>query len=106
MLAVVLLVLLECWKLVAAELLSSGNATPSALFPTVETASASSLRCSDWLLGQVGKVPSCSTSDIGFLLVGCDGGTAAAAEGTASGTAVDADGDSGAGAGIPEGDSA
>jgi hypothetical protein len=46
----------------------------------------------------------CSTSDIGFLPVGCARGTAAvAAEGTASG--ITADANAGFGADIPEGDS-
>jgi hypothetical protein len=48
-------------------------------------------------------VPDCSASDIGFLLVGCAGSTAAAAEGTVSGTAADAD--AGSAAGVPKGDS-
>jgi hypothetical protein len=45
-------------------------------------------------------VPNYSTSDTGFLLVGCAGGTAAAVEGTASVITADVN------AGIPEGDSA
>jgi hypothetical protein len=49
-------------------------------------------------------VPSCFATDTGFPLDGCDGGTAAAAEGTVFDTAVDADVD--AGAGVLEGDSA
>jgi hypothetical protein len=51
-------------------------------------------------------VSRCSASDMDFLLVGCVGGTAtaAAAEGTASGTAADVDVDSGAH--VPKGDSA
>jgi hypothetical protein len=48
-------------------------------------------------------VPDCSSSDTSFLLVSCDGSTAAA-EGTASGIAAGAD--AGSGADIPEGDSA
>jgi hypothetical protein len=63
------------------------------------------LDCLDWLLGQEGEVPSCSVADTGFLPVGCSGGTAAAAEGTASGTVVDAGVDADAGAGVLEDDS-
>jgi hypothetical protein len=44
----------------------------------------------------------CSASDMGFLLVGCTGGTAA--EGTASGIVVDVD--VGSGGDIPKGYSA
>jgi hypothetical protein len=50
-------------------------------------------------------VPSCSAADTGFLPVGCVGGTAAAAEGTVSGTVVDADVDVGASVDVLEGDS-
>ena len=61
--------------------------------------------CSDWVLGQEGEVPDCSVSSIGFLSIGCSGGTAAAVvEGNASKIDVDADIDSGAD--IPKGDSA
>jgi hypothetical protein len=35
-------------------------------------------------------VPGCSATDTSFLIVGCSGCTAAASEGTASGTTVDA----------------
>ena len=50
-------------------------------------------------------MPNCSSSHTGFLLVSCDGGTAAAAaKGTASGIAAGVD--AGSGANIPEGDSA
>jgi hypothetical protein len=59
--------------------------------------------CSDWLLGQEGEVSGCSASGIGFLPVGCAGGTAATAERTAYGIAADAY--AGSGADIPEGDS-
>jgi hypothetical protein len=88
MVVVVLLVLLECWKLVAAELLSSGNAMPSGLVPHSGNIlglllALGWLGCFDWLLGQECEVPGCSASDIDFLLVGCAGGTVAA-EGTAS----------------------
>jgi hypothetical protein len=58
--------------------------------------------CSNWLLEQLGEVTGCSASDIGFLLVGCAGGIAAA-EGTASEIVVDAD--VGSGADIPKDDS-
>jgi hypothetical protein len=111
MLAVVLIVLLGCWKLVAAGLLSSGNATPSGLVPHNGNIFGLLLAltlpgCSDWLLGQVGEVPDYFASDIDFLLVGCVGGiVAAAAEGTAYGTAVDADDGSGVDVGVLEGDS-
>jgi hypothetical protein len=50
-------------------------------------------------------VPDYFASDIDFLLVGCVGGTAAAVEGSASGTAVDADAGSGVDVGVLEGDS-
>jgi hypothetical protein len=59
--------------------------------------------CSDLLLEQKGEVPNCSSSNIGFLLVGCADGTAAAAEGTTSGIVADAN--AGSGADVPEGDS-
>jgi hypothetical protein len=56
MLAMVLLVLLGCWKLVAAGLLSSGNATPSGLVPHNGNIFGLLLALmlpgySDWLLG-------------------------------------------------------
>jgi hypothetical protein len=54
------------------------------------------LGCSDWLLGQVGKVPDCSASHTDFLPVGFAGGTTTAAEGTASKFVVDANAGSGA----------
>jgi hypothetical protein len=103
-LVVVLLVLLRCWKLAVAELLSLGNDSPNGLVPHSGNIHSLLLAlalssCSGWLLGQEGEVPGCSVSGTGFLPVGCSGGTAAA-EGTASGTAVDA------GAGVLEGDSA
>jgi hypothetical protein len=47
-------------------------------------------------------VPGCSTSDTYFLLFGCAGGIATAAEGTAYGIVADAD--VGSSAGILEGD--
>jgi hypothetical protein len=105
-------VLLGHWELNAVELLSLGNVTPSGLF--LHSGNILGLLvalglsdCSDWLLGQEGKVLGCSISGTDHLLVGCVGGTAtAAAKGTASGTAIDADASSGAGAGIPEGGSA
>jgi hypothetical protein len=74
------------WKLTAAELLSLGNDSPSDLFlhsgNNYDILLALVLAvCSDWLLGQKGEVP------------GCSGGTAAAAEGTASDTAAGASAD-------------
>jgi hypothetical protein len=78
-------VLLGHWELTAVELLCLGNATPSGLvlhngkilgfLLTMEL-----FDYSDWLLGQDGEVPGCSASDIGFLPVGCSGGTAAVAD--------------------------
>jgi hypothetical protein len=111
MLAVVHLILLGCWKLAAADLLSSGNALPSGLVPhsgnILDLLLALTLSCcSSWLLGQEGEVPNCSASNTDFLLVGCVGGTATTAEGTASGTTVDAGVDGGVGADVLEGDSA
>jgi hypothetical protein len=107
--AVVLLVLLGCWKLTTVELLSSGIASLSGL--VLHNGSIFSLLlalglsgCSDWLLGQEDEVPGYSASDTNFLLVGCAGGNAAAVEGTAS--RIVADADAGSGADIPEGDSA
>jgi hypothetical protein len=105
---VVLLVLLGCWKMTAAEQLSSAIASPSGLalhngsiLGLLLTLGLSS--CSGWLLGQEGEVPNYSASDTDFLPVGCAGSTAVA-EGTASGIVVDAD--IGSSADIPEGDSA
>ena len=71
MLAVVLIVLLGCWKLVAAGLLSSGNATPSGLVPHSGNIHGLLLALrlsgfSDWLLGHEGEVPGCSVSGTGF----------------------------------------
>jgi hypothetical protein len=102
MIAVVLLVLSWCWKLAAVELLSLGNALPSGLVPhngnILGLLLALALSgCSSWLLGQKGEVYGYSASDTYFLMVGCDGGTAAT-EGTASRTVVDAD--TGAGASV------
>jgi hypothetical protein len=102
MLVVVLLVLMGCCKLAAAELLSSGNESPNDLVPYSGNIHDLLLAlglsfCSDWCLGQEYEVLSCSASSTDFLLVGCAGGTVAVAEGTASGTAVDADVDAGAG---------
>jgi hypothetical protein len=107
--AVVLLVLLGCWKLTTAELLSPVNASPRDLAlhngSILDLLLALGLSdCSGWLLRQVGKVPDYSASDTDFLSVGCAGGTdVATAEGTVSVTATDAD--TGSGADIPEGDS-
>jgi hypothetical protein len=54
---------------------------PMALFPIVETCTASSLLellgCSGWLLGQEGEVPGCSNADTDFLPTGYFDGTAA-----------------------------
>jgi hypothetical protein len=102
--------LLGHWELTAAELLSSGNATPSGL--VLHSGNILGLllalglsNYSDWVLGQEAEVPGCSVSSIGFLPVGCSGGTVAAVvDGTASKIDVDADVDSGAD--IPEDDSA
>jgi hypothetical protein len=76
MLDVVLLVLLGCWKLAVAELLSSGNESPSGLVPHIGNIHDLLLAlglsgCSDWWLGQEGKVPRCSAFGTDFLLVGC-----------------------------------
>jgi hypothetical protein len=58
------------------------------------------LGCSGCLLGQDGGVPGCSDANIDFLPAGCSGGTAAAAEETATGTtAAGSDADAGASAG-------
>jgi hypothetical protein len=111
MLVVVLLVLMGCSRLAVAELLSSGNELPSGLVPHSGNIHDLLLvlglsGCSGWLLGKEGEVSRYSTADTGFLLIGCVGGTTAAAEGTASGTAVGADVDAGAGVDVLEGDSA
>jgi hypothetical protein len=110
-LAVVLLVLLRCWKLAAAELLSSGKESPSGHVPHSGNIHGLLLALalssySDWWLGQEGEVPGCSIIDTDFLRVDSAGSTTAAAEGTASGTVVDADVDAGAGVDVHEGDSA
>jgi hypothetical protein len=112
MLVVELLFLLGCWKLVAAELLSLGNKTPSGLVPHSGNILGLLLAlglsgCSGWLLGQEGEVSGCSASNIGFLLVGCVNGTVVAvAEGIASRTVVDVDDGSDADASVLEDDSA
>jgi hypothetical protein len=54
------------------------------------------LGCSGWLLGQEGEVPGCFDVGTDFLLTGC---SAAAVEGTISGTATNANADARAGAG-------
>jgi hypothetical protein len=74
----------------AAELLSLGNVMPSGLVPHSGNihgllVALELLGCSDWLLGQEGKVPGCSVADTGFLPIGCSGGTVAA---TAKGTTL------------------
>jgi hypothetical protein len=102
-----LLVLLGCWKLTAAELLSSGMASPNDL--ALHNGRILSLLFaqgisghSDWLLGQEGEVSDYSTFDTDFLSVGCAGDTTAAAEGTTFGIVADAD--TGSGVDVPEGD--
>lgn len=94
------------WELTAAELLSLGNESPSDLVPHSGNIpglllALGLLGCSDWLLGQEGKVPGCSVAGTSFLPIGCFGGTTIAAEETASDIAA-AD----AGAGVLKGDSA
>ena len=79
-----------------------------ALFPIVETSTASSLRWGylvvlGWLLGQEGEVPGCSIIDTGFFPVDYAGGIAGT-DGTASRIATDADVD--AAVDVLEGDSA
>jgi hypothetical protein len=79
---VVLLVLLGCWKLTAAELFSSGIASPSDLALHNESILGLLLvlglsSCSDWFLGQESEVPNYSASNTDFLPVGCAGGTIA-----------------------------
>jgi hypothetical protein len=77
--------------LAATELLSLGNDSPSGLVPHNGNIydlllALELLGCVGWLLGQEGKVPSCSGAGIDFLLVGCSDDTAAAAaEGTVTG---------------------
>jgi hypothetical protein len=109
-LVVVLLILLRCWKLVAAELLSSGNDSSSGLVPHNGNIHGILLAlalpcCSYWLLGQEDKVPSCSIADTDFLSIGCSGGTAVV-EVTASDTTAGAGAGAGADAdaGVLEGD--
>jgi hypothetical protein len=100
-LAVVLLVMLRCWKLATAELLSSGNDSSSDL--VLHNGNIHDLLlalalpgCCGWLLGQESEVSGCSVAGTDFLPVGCSSGTAAA-EGTASntvaGVGADADAD-------------
>jgi hypothetical protein len=108
MFARVLLVSLRCWKLVAAELLSSGNDSSNGLVPHTGNIHDILLAlglsgCSGWLLGQEDEVSGYSVADTSFLLVGCANGTAAV-EGTAFEAASDVGID--AGAGVLEGDSA
>jgi hypothetical protein len=82
------------WELAAAELLSLGNDSPSGLVPHSGNMcglllALELLGCSIWLLGQEGKVLSCSGAGTDFLLVGCSYDTAAAAaERSISGTAA------------------
>jgi hypothetical protein len=98
--AVVLLVLLGCWELTTAELLSSGIALPSDL--ALHNGSILGLLLvlglpsySDWLLGKEGEVPDCFACDTDFLPVGFAVDIVAAAKGTASRTTTDVDVDSG-----------
>jgi hypothetical protein len=73
-------VLLGHWELTVAELLSLHNVTPSGLvlhsgniigLPLALGLSS----CSDWLLGQEGKVPGCSVSSTSFFHIGYAGST-------------------------------
>jgi hypothetical protein len=88
-----------------------GNESPSVLVPHSGNIhdlllALELLCCSNLLLGQEGEVLGCSVADTSVLPIGCSGGTAVVAEGTASRTAIDADVDADAGAGVLEGDSA
>jgi hypothetical protein len=101
-------VTLWCWKLAAAELLSSGN--DSSTDVVLHNGNIHDLLlalalpgCSGWLLGQESEVSGCSVAGTHFLPVGCFGGTAAA-EGTASNTATGVGADADADAGVLEGD--
>jgi hypothetical protein len=100
-------VFLGHWELIAAELFSSGIASPSGLAihseNTLSLLALGPFGCSDWLLWQEGEVSNCSAYGIVSLSVGCAGGTATT-EGTDFGIAADAD--TGSGADIPKGDSA
>jgi hypothetical protein len=87
------------WGLAAAELPSSDNASPNGL--ALHNGSIlylllalGLLDCSGWLLGQEDEVPTDSAFGTNFLLAGCSGGTAADAEGTASGTVAEVGTDS------------
>jgi hypothetical protein len=91
-------VLLGHWGQTVVEPSSSGNASPSG--PARHSGSILCLLlalvlldCSDWLLGQEGKVPDYSISETDSLPVDCSSGTAA-------------DADAGSAADIPECDSA
>jgi hypothetical protein len=103
-------VLLGHCELTTAELLSLGITSPSGLVLHSGNILGLLLMLGlsdyfDWLLGQEDEVPGCSAFDIGFLTVGCAGGTVATiVEGTASRTVVDADASSSAD--ITEDDSA
>ena len=95
MLAVVLLVLLRCWKLAAAEILSLSNDSCNGLVPHNGNIHGLLLalvlpNCFGWLLGQEGKVPGCSVAGTDFLPIGWSSGIAAAS-GTATGADADAD---------------
>jgi hypothetical protein len=100
-LVVVLLVLLRCLKLAAAELPSLDNDPPSDLVPHNGNIRSLLLAmvlpsCFGWLLGQEGEVSGCSIAGTDFLLASCSDGIASA-EGTASDTVAGADADAGAG---------
>jgi hypothetical protein len=97
--------LLGHWELVATELLSLDNDSPSGHVPHSGNMhdfllALALLGCSGWLLGQEDEVPGCSDADIDFLPAGYSDGTAVATEETASGTAA-ASSNTGAGAGGP-----
>jgi hypothetical protein len=86
------------WRLTAAELPSSDNASPNGL--TLHNGSIlclllalGLLDCSRWLLGQEDEVSADSASRTDFLLSDCSGSTADG-EGTASRTAAEAGADS------------
>jgi hypothetical protein len=87
--------LLGHWGLADAEPPSSDNGSPNGL--ALHNGSIlclllalGLLDCSGWLLGQEDRVPADFASRTGFLLSNNSGGTAADAEGTASGTAAEA----------------
>jgi hypothetical protein len=84
-----------------------GNDSPSGLVPHNGNIhdlllALELLGCSDWLLGQEGEVPCCSSASMDFLLAGCSDGTAAA-EGTIC-TATGADSHANTNAKVDAGD--